>query len=268
MTAIGSIGLVVIFAIEGYRAIGQNVGTIPTVRAPIGPYWVEPTPDEGVGDSSVGLGVYALAVGEEDSFRLEDVRLAPPPLEFTEEDWAMSSLRLEATLEAASPGQEPTDEAETEIVAVAVSDGPSAYYKRKAVQFQVVERSVQAVEPPFGARPPVSRPLALVQGFEVRMEVISNFAELEVDPTEVAGGTFVAQLDTFGDREVAIGEYGILMRRYFDLLGDRKWLVQFVDSGPGKYRLRVLGFDGLTATEDFCDRLRARGQTCIAAQHR
>lgn len=77
-------------------------------------------------------------------------------------------------------------------------------------------------------------------------------------------GTRLIQLGAYDSRETALKEWVRISSRHRDLLGNKNFLVQFVETGGRKfYRLRAVGFADSTESKAMCSALIQRGAQCI-----
>jgi hypothetical protein len=81
---------------------------------------------------------------------------------------------------------------------------------------------------------------------------------------EASLGTRLIQLGAYDSRETALQEWVRISSKHHDLLGNKNFLVQFVETGGRKfYRLRAVGFADSTESKSMCSALIQRGAQCI-----
>ncbi|MBY6138019.1 SPOR domain-containing protein [Leisingera daeponensis] len=89
-------------------------------------------------------------------------------------------------------------------------------------------------------------------------------APVDVDPDTLAPGTRLAQLGAYESPEVARSEWDRISARFPEYLGTKQRVIQRAESGGRTfYRLRAMGFDGLSDTRRFCSALVAGNADCI-----
>lgn len=89
-------------------------------------------------------------------------------------------------------------------------------------------------------------------------------ATLEVDPNSLAAGTRLAQLGAYESAAVARAEWDRIYSSFEDYLEGKKRVIQRAESGGRTfYRLRAMGFDGLSDARRFCSALVAGNADCI-----
>jgi hypothetical protein len=92
----------------------------------------------------------------------------------------------------------------------------------------------------------------------------SGRATLEVDPNSLPAGTRLAQLGAYESAEVARAEWDRIYSRFEDYLEGKTRVIQRAESGGRTfYRLRAMGFDGLSDARRFCSTLVAGKADCI-----
>ncbi|MGR3551447.1 SPOR domain-containing protein [Pseudooceanicola sp.] len=87
---------------------------------------------------------------------------------------------------------------------------------------------------------------------------------LDVDPTTITPGTRLAQLGAYDSTEKAMKEWDRFTARFGDYMDGKQRVIQKASSGGRTfYRLRVMGFDDLSAARYFCAALVAENADCI-----
>lgn len=77
-------------------------------------------------------------------------------------------------------------------------------------------------------------------------------------------GTRLIQLGAYDSRETALKEWVRISAKHHDLLGNKNFLVQLVETGGRQfYRLRAVGFADSTESKAMCSALVQRGAQCI-----
>lgn len=92
----------------------------------------------------------------------------------------------------------------------------------------------------------------------------SGRATLEVDPKSLPAGTRLAQLGAYESAAVARAEWDRIYSRFEAYLAGKQRVIQRAESGGRTfYRLRAMGFDGLSDARRFCSTLVAGKADCI-----
>jgi hypothetical protein len=87
---------------------------------------------------------------------------------------------------------------------------------------------------------------------------------VDVDPTTITPGTRLAQLGAYDSTEKAMKEWDRFNGRFGDYMDGKQRVIQKASSGGRTfYRLRVMGFDDLSAARYFCAALVAENADCI-----
>ena len=86
----------------------------------------------------------------------------------------------------------------------------------------------------------------------------------EADPKSLEPGTRLAQLGAYESAEVARAEWDRIYARFEDYLEGKTRVIQRAESGGRTfYRLRAMGFEGLSDARRFCSTLVAGKADCI-----
>jgi hypothetical protein len=94
-------------------------------------------------------------------------------------------------------------------------------------------------------------------------------ATIDVDPATLPAGTRMAQLGAYESAEVARAEWDRIHAKFSDYLEGKQRVIQRAQSGGRTfYRLRAVGFDGLSDARRFCSALVAREADCIPVNSR
>jgi SPOR domain len=92
----------------------------------------------------------------------------------------------------------------------------------------------------------------------------SGRATPEADPNNLPAGTRLAQLGAYESAEVARAEWDRIYARFEDYLEGKTRVIQRAESGGRTfYRLRAMGFTGLSDARRFCSTLVASKADCI-----
>lgn len=284
-----SLALVVGIGVWGYKLLVRDVSGIPVVRAVDGDMRVLPEDPGGEYAQHQGLSVNAVAAEGTAAQPADELRLAPQPVELTEDD-------MTAPIEVAAPAPviaEPsTTEAAITDVAAALQSGNvddvvaqltagvapladlgaeteeiiASVTAEVAAEIQQAEAQLAVVIDAPGVRQslrPRKRPVGRVQ--VINAVATAAVAETkDIDPATLPAGTRLAQLGAFDSAEVAQEQWDQLQGRFGAYMADKDRVVQRASSGGRVfYRLRAMGFEDLGAARRFCSALVAENADCI-----
>jgi hypothetical protein len=301
--AAASLALVVGLGVWGYQLVMRDVSGVPVVRAVEGPMRTQPEDPGGSQADYQGLAVNSVAANGTAEAAADRVTLAPQPIELSQDDQPMSRLSApEADVPPQVIGQE-TDVAtprlsEASVTAyqngdidalvaeltdgVAPIGGAQREEEEQASAPVIVQpeplkpveiAAIGAVAAPSSAlrnAPGVKvslRPNLRPARFSpatVQTSPGSGRATPEVDPNSLPAGTRLAQLGAYESAEVARAEWDRIYNRFEDYLQGKTRVIQRAESGGRTfYRLRAMGFDGLSDARRFCSALVAGKADCI-----
>ncbi|MCY4260283.1 MAG: SPOR domain-containing protein [Rhodobacteraceae bacterium] len=90
------------------------------------------------------------------------------------------------------------------------------------------------------------------------------YTGVEMVPESVLGGTYVAQVGIYSEREQAANRLIELLNSFPELLGATNWMIEpFMLANRRSHRLRFLGFTHFSDARTFCKKLVTRGVECI-----
>tara|TARA_R110002110_G_scaffold199286_3_gene410030 strand:- start:1225 stop:2253 length:1029 start_codon:yes stop_codon:yes gene_type:complete len=285
-----SLALVIGIGVWGYKLLVRDVSGIPVVRAAAGEMRVRPTDPGGELAKHQGLSVNVIAAHGTSGRPADELRLAPRPVELTEEDQATPVAMVAPAPQDAPPQNLP--HAETADVAAALQSGNvddlvaqltagvtpltelSADPEEVAATVAAeVAEAVQEAQPAGIDAPgvrqslrPKKRPATaravVVQASLNASEMATGAAE--VDAASLPAGTRLAQLGAFDSPEVAREQWGVMQGRFGAFLNDKQRIVQKATSGGRVfYRLRAMGFEDIAEARRFCAALVAENADCI-----
>ncbi|MFW8592750.1 SPOR domain-containing protein [Cribrihabitans neustonicus] len=290
--AAASIALVAGVGVWGYKLVMRDVSGVPVVRAVEGPMRVQPDNPGGAQADHQGLAVNAVAAQGSAAPPAERLTLAPPSIKLTDDDKPLPELAAEAAPKPAAFVEEREAEdsgaEDGELVIAAYQDGGIdalvAELTRDAEPLSPQNAAANAadlgrVEPAAAPSPallkapglkqslrPATRParLGTPPSTPVNVTPVSAPAAKEVDAESLAPGTRLAQLGAYESAEVARAEWDRIAARFPGYLDSRPRVIQRATSGGRTfYRLRVMGFDGLSDARRFCSALVAGNADCI-----
>ncbi len=273
--AILSVLLIVGLAVWGWKLWQRDVSGIPVVRALEGPMRVAPADPGGIASEYQGLAVNRIAEERQEE-QVEKVVLAPAPAKLTEEDIPMAELRpvsLPKVEADAVPAALEQAEITPEPAVARVEETPSATDLAVAAALADLglenEPAAETAQKPIlaalGVPVATPRPLVRPEGRRVAsLTPVMNDVTGEIDPATIPPGTRLVQLGAYGSPEVARAEWANAMANFGDYMVGKDRVVQEARTGGRTFwRLRAMGFDGLSDARRFCAVLVADGANCI-----
>lgn len=287
--AVVSLGLVIGVSVWGYQLIMRDVSGVPVVRATEGPMRVAPDTPGGTIAPHQGFAVNEVAGGAAAGAPAEELRLAPPPVELTEEDAPSAALRWAAPGEAAAsetdaasggataaaPGREvpvPEDaaiQALADQIAAGLSVGAAGAAGLPGAD-GVTAGAISGRTPTAASGGPVSlipptRPARLVNAAAPGAVAVPLVAPVtDLDPASLPPGTRLVQLGAYDSPEIAQREWVRIAGRFDAFFQDRARVIEPAEAGGRVfYRLRAAGFDDLGDARRFCAALMAERTDCI-----
>jgi hypothetical protein len=301
--ALVSLALVVGVGVWGYKLLMRDVSGVPVVRALQGEMRIASKDPGGQAADHQGLAVNTVVAQGAAAPTADRVKLAPRPIDLTEEDAPAAELTpakarsgpSDAALAAYQGGEvDALVEELTRDVAplsdetpagmdgapgeAANSRGPETLTEDEAPEVS----EEQAIDPadirlltlPGVKRSPrpLERPddlarLASTDEADVAAALSSAadaVASIDVDPDSLPSGTRLAQLGAFDSPEIAREEWDRIAARFEDYLDGKNRVIQQAQSGGRSfYRLRAMGFDDISDARRFCSALVAGGADCI-----
>ena len=289
--AVVSLALIAGVGVWGYNLVMRDVSGIPVVRAAEGDMRVRPADPGGQLARNTGLAVNEVAAAGEASGPVDQVVLAPRPIDLQAEDQPMPTQTV-------APVQQPTpldvaaslDAAPTDIAAaLAVGDVEAALDQlltgsdvldEGGAASALVPASIDAADLPDTPTPvpavvtgpgpkqskrpqlrPATAPDTVVA---VPVTAAAPATVTDMDPATIPTGTRLVQLGAFDSPDIARNQWDKMQSRFGDLLADKDRIVQQAQSGGRTfYRLRAHGFADLSDARRFCSALVAEGADCI-----
>ena len=288
--AAASLALVAGVGVWGYQLIMRDVSGVPVVRAAEGPMRVQPENPGGTPADHQGLAVNAVAAVGTAAPPADRLILAPRPVSLTDEDTPV--IAPEASNAVQVIKELSTDQA----VVTALAEGLAVEHKpeqehQDGIQLASLvspeeepaidpaDYAAQQPDPKIVALPgvrqslrPVVRPARATPGSissSSATEAAINAAVkaavgLDVDPDTLTKGTRLAQLGAYESADVAQAEWARLNGLFGEYMNGKQRVIQKTSSGGRTfYRLRVMGFDDLSESRQFCAALVAQGADCI-----
>lgn len=296
--AAASLALVIGLGTWGYNLVMRDVSGVPVVRAVEGPMRTQPENPGGSQADHQGLAVNSVAANGTAAAPADRLTLAPQPIELSEDDQPMSRLTPPEADVPPQPVNQPTAQAEAQISEASVAaaragdinalvaeltDGvaPIGSDPTAAAPAIVQPEPLQPVEiAAIGAAVAPSSALLNAPGVRVSLRPqlrparfspavaapanTQTRATLDVDPSTLPPGTRLAQLGAYESAEVARAEWDRIYSRFEDYLEGKSRVIQRAESGGRTfYRLRAMGFEGLSDARRFCSALVASNADCI-----
>lgn len=288
--AAASLALVAGVGVWGYKLVMRDVSGVPVVRAAEGPMRVQPESPGGTSADHQGLAVNTVAAVGTAAPPADRLILAPRPVSLTDEDTPMGAIQpsnavqvvdepatdqetVNALVEGLATDQKPeqTTEQGVQLAALATPEEEPA--------IDPADLAAQLPDPAIAALPGVRRSLRphVRPARATASSISSNSATeaainaavkaavgLDVDPNALPKGTRLAQLGAYESADVAQAEWVRLSSRFGDYMDGKQRVIQKTSSGGRTFfRLRVMGFDDLSDSRQFCAALVAQGADCI-----
>ncbi len=296
--AVGSLALVAGIGVWGYKLVMRDVSGVPVVRALEGPMRIQPENPGGTPADHQGLAVNAVAAVGSAAPPADRLILAPRPVSLTDEDTPVVSLtptKAVHLVEEEISDQEAAQMRQTAVDALVaeLADGNTAADEpaEQGVQLASLvtpeeepaidpaDLAAQLPDPELAALPgvrrslrPITRPARTTPAGIAPNSLTENAINaavkaavgLDVDPDALSKGTRLAQLGAYESSDVARAEWDRLNGRFGEYMDGKQRVIQKTSSGGRTfYRLRVLGFDDLSDSRQFCAALQAQGADCI-----
>ncbi|MEM8656141.1 MAG: SPOR domain-containing protein [Pseudomonadota bacterium] len=284
-----SLALIAGVSVWGYKLVMRDVSGIPVVRAAEGEMRVRPVNPGGQLARNTGLAVNEVAAAGEASGPVDQVILAPRPVDLSEEDRPMAA-------DAVTPVQQPApldvaaslEGAQVDVTA-ALSDGDvEALVEQLVSGVDAIDATDAAAEPvlaslsaaelpkeptpvpavvqgpgPKASKRPQLRPASAPRAVTPASAAVETQTS-DLDAAAIPTGTRLVQLGAYDSAEIARAEWDKMQGRFGDLLRDKDRIVQEAQSGGRTfYRLRAHGFADLSDARRFCSALVAEGADCI-----
>ncbi len=296
--AIASLALVAGVAVWGYNLVMRDVSGVPVVRAVEGPMRIQPEKPGGTPADHQGLAVNAVAAEGSAAAPADRLILAPRPVSLTDEDLPGGALQptqavhvIEEPIsnqQAAELRQNAVDALVAELAGQAAqAEQPSEPGVQLAALATLEEEpaidpadlAALLPDPAIAELPgvrrslrPHTRPARSISSGVSPSETseaainaaVKAAAGLDVDPGTLSKGTRLAQLGAYESVDVAQSEWGRLSSQFGEYMDGKQRVIQKTSSGGRTfYRLRVLGFEDLSDSRQFCAALVAQGADCI-----
>ncbi len=293
--AVASLALVAGIGTWSYKLVMRDVSGVPVVRAAEGPMRIQPENPGGRPADHQGLAVNAVAAEGSAAAPADRLILAPRPVSLTDEDLPAGELKPTKAVhvveepisneEAAALRQNAVDALVAELAGEAArandeqtEDGvqlASLATPEEEPAIDPADFAAALPDPAIAELPGVRRSLR-PQTRPARRAVVTDTSEaainaavksavgLDVDPDTLSKGTRLAQLGAFESADVARSEWARLNGQFGEYMDGKQRVIQKTSSGGRTfYRLRVLGFDDLSDSRQFCAALVAQGADCI-----
>lgn len=285
-----SLALVAGVAVWGYQLVMRDVSGIPVVRAAEGDMRVRPEDPGGQLARNTGLAVNEIAAEGEASGPVDQVVLAPRPMDLLAEDQPMPAdtvapVQQPAPLDVAASLEAPEVDVAAALSAGNVDDVVNQLIAgldsidAEPVETEPVLASITAAELPETPTPvpavvtgpgpreskrPQLRPATAPRAV-TPVSVTPTSAQIsDLDASSIPSGTRLVQLGAFDSPDIARAQWDKMQGRFGDLLRGKDRIVQQAQSGGRTfYRLRAHGFADLSDARRFCSALVAEGADCI-----
>jgi len=291
--AASSLALVIGLTVWGWQTIQRDVSGIPVIKAILEPMRIRPDAPGGSQANHQGLSVNEVQSEGRAGDPVDQLVLAPPPLDLNANQINTSLLAAPRSQTNSSraiaplaPDMTPEQQKTAlDAMAAALAQGatPLAPVAPAPGIAPAAMRAPQAANPlvttivpnvissaiPGVARSlrPIARPTS--SGLAPSIRVIqspsltalpSNF----VDPDVIPAGTRLVQFGAFDSAQIAQNEWTRLSGRFASFLGDKSPVIQQAISGGREFhRLRVMGVEDVGDARRFCSIFLAQNTPCI-----
>lgn len=298
--AFASVGVLAVMVYWGLQLVQRDPNEVPVIKAMEGPARVQPEDPGGTQSNYTGLAVNSVQSEGEAEAPSDRVVLAPAPRELLAEDVPVRKPAETAdTAETADSADQPVAELILDSIENAISDGETGAALTELEDRQepdrqitltvrdvpegmrvessgsdvrlVAETETETADVPRGTK--YAPKTSLLPKFRKNSATLARAAApaaasapkpLSREVPEAPLGTRLIQLGAYDSRETALQEWVRISSRHHDLLGNKNFLVQFVETGGRKfYRLRAVGFADSTESKSMCSALIQRGAQCI-----
>lgn len=298
--ALLSVALVVGLGVWGYKLAVRDVTGVPVVKALEGPMRIQPEDPGGAVAPHQGLAVNDVAADGVSAGPVDQLKLAPPVAELSEED-VPAHREVEVGRAPESPSTAPLPSSGGEInadaavaEALGLTDIPgldapgldapgldtpvSAPVDAIPESVPGVSRSPRPMPRPAGyaALPEITEPVRAVDvsasgatpaparpgaGAGAAPAVVLG---QEVEPAAVDASARLVQLGAYQSVEEAREGWKEIATLNPELFQNRNWTIERRELGGSPfYRLRAIGFDGLQDARAFCAALIAAKGSCV-----
>ena len=283
--AIVSLALMAGLGVWGYQLLIRDVSGVPVVRALEGPMRVAPEDPGGTQAEYQDLTVTRVASAGAEEEPVDQVVLAPRPVELADEDKPMAAMTPETkTLPLARP--EPPAEATAQELAAGEADlaplvetapSPAAAPVEEDTPLSAIELAIaEALEGTAAPGTSEARVTPAMSGGVVRSirpqprpsrtaaAVVTEPVGNEVPVETIPPGTRLVQLGAFPSADRAREVWDELEGTFGAYFNGKRRVVQEASAGGSTfYRLRAMGFDDLSDARRFCAVLVAENANCI-----
>lgn len=282
---LSSLALIVGLSIWGYSTVMRDVAGVPVIQALGGPMREEPEDPEGTRAANQGLTINSVQAEGRTGAVPDVIALAPPPVDLEADARAAASLSPQsnsstAGITAPAPlGAAPATGPGTDFAALVDQISRDATPLGTEITgaedtAAVIPRAIPGVS--TSPRPP-QRPVTLrisPAPAEVRLAAAEATAPAApaaptagfVDGTTLPTGTRLAQFGAYDSVEQAVAQWAVLQDRFGVYLEGKTPVIEEATAGGRLFqRLRVMGFNSVSETRQFCAVFTAQSVDCIPA---
>ncbi|WP_166415743.1 SPOR domain-containing protein [Cochlodiniinecator piscidefendens] len=281
--ALMSLALIAGLGTWTYRLAVRDVTGVPVVRAIEGPMRIQPVEPGGEQARHQGLSVNQVQAAGEAAPAADRLVLAPEPVGILPSDQPITEERpvVSAPINIGEATDSPVlVSAETVIpeggglsnLVDQLIDGTAPLGELTEIDDATqsplrVAATVPGVAVSLRPQPRPSSDViaqALATAQSVSLSEPSTQNTDEVAASSIAAGTRLVQLGAYDSADLARQEWARIAGQFEDYFEGKSRVIQEATSGGRSFfRLRVLGFDGLSDTRRFCSVLLARETACI-----
>lgn len=286
---LSSLALIVGLSIWGYSTVMRDVAGVPVIQALGGPMREEPEDPEGTRAANQGLTINAVQAEGRTGAVPDVIALAPAPVDLEADARAAASLAPQSNSSTAgitapaplgaAPATGPGTPVTTDYSALA--DELTREATPLGEEITGAEDTVAVIPagvPGVSSSPrPPQRPVTLrvsPASADVRLASTGTVASAAppaagstfVDGADLPVGTRLAQFGAYETVEQAVAQWTVLQERFGAYFEGKTPVIEEATAGGRLFqRLRVMGFNSVSETRQFCAVFTAQSVDCIPA---
>ncbi len=286
---LSSLALIVGLSIWGYSTVMRDVAGVPVIQALGGPMREEPEDPEGTRAANQGLTINSVQAEGRTGAVPDVIALAPPPVDLEADARAAATQSPQSkTATAGITAPAPLGAAPATGPGVTVTTDYTALADELTREATPLGEEITGAEdtaaviPPgvpgvsSSPRPP-QRPVTLRVSpapADVRLASTGTVANAAspttrstfVDGADLPVGTRLAQFGAYETVEQAVAQWTVLQERFGAYFEGKTPVIEEATAGGRQFqRLRVMGFNSVSETRQFCAVFTAQSVDCIPA---
>ena len=280
-----SLTLLIGVLVWGYQLVMRDVTGIPVVKATQSPMRIAPEDPGGRQAAHQGLAVNEVAGRGAAAGPVDQLILAPTPVDLTSEDATAPELRLTSVAPVDAPATVQTQSAQAsrltpqDAAIQALADQIASGVTPLAEVAPLADAAVETTRAPVTDVPTVASQIAAVATVQrprarpasIRTASAAAMARtapaassIDVAAASLPAGTRLVQLGAYDSEDVARQEWTRIAGKFDTFFDGKSRVIQQAQSGGRTfYRLRAHGFGDLADARRFCAALVAERTDCI-----